>query len=78
MLTKPEICPVNVVFNALHQVLILLWMLTSYVVDGFADLGTMFGSPMIGAKAYGQFRILVSTLHTTYLTSDLKFLTEVD
>lgn len=43
---------------AAHQVLLLLWMLTSYIVDGFADVGTMIGSKMLGAEAFHDFKVL--------------------
>lgn len=34
---------------AAHTILMQLWMLESNVVDGFADVGTMLGSKMLGA-----------------------------
>ncbi|GBG32937.1 Protein DETOXIFICATION 42 [Hondaea fermentalgiana] len=34
---------------AAHQVLLQLWTLTSYLADGFADVGTMLGSKLLGA-----------------------------
>ncbi|GMH53438.1 hypothetical protein TrLO_g175 [Triparma laevis f. longispina] len=33
---------------AAHHVALLLWMTTSYIIDGFADLGTMIGSKLLG------------------------------
>ena len=34
---------------AAHQVVMALWMLSAYVCDGFADIGTMLGSAKYGA-----------------------------
>lgn len=34
---------------AAHQVVMALWILSSYVCDGFADIGTMLGSAKYGA-----------------------------
>lgn len=34
---------------AAHAVVMQLWMITSYVADGFADVGTMRGARMLGA-----------------------------
>ena len=34
---------------AAHAVVMQLWMITSYVADGFADVGTMRGAKMLGA-----------------------------
>jgi Na+-driven multidrug efflux pump len=36
---------------AAHSIAMQLWMLESNVVDGFADVGTMLGSKMLGALA---------------------------
>ena len=36
--------PTNAAALNAHAVVLQLWMLTSYVVDGFADAGTMLGS----------------------------------
>lgn len=35
--------------QAAHQILLQLWTLTSYLADGFADVGTMLGSKLLGA-----------------------------
>jgi Na+-driven multidrug efflux pump len=45
-----------------QHVALLLWMLTSYIIDGFADLGTMYGSKMLGAGEFAQFARLVKRL----------------
>jgi len=47
---------------AAHQVLLLLWMLTSYVVDGFADVGTMVGAKLLGQRKHSDFVILTQRL----------------
>ena len=44
------------------QVLLLLWMLTSYVVDGFADVGTMVGARLLGAGRFDEFQTLTKRL----------------
>ena len=33
-----------------HAVVLQLWMVVSFVVDGFADVGTMLGSKLLGAR----------------------------
>ena len=33
-------------------------MLTSYIVDGFADVGTMYGAKLLGAHQYAHFYTL--------------------
>lgn len=35
---------------AAHQIGITLWMVTSYVCDGFADVGTIFGGEILGSS----------------------------
>eukprot|EP00613_Pedinella_sp_CCMP2098_P079992 CAMPEP_0171940572 /NCGR_PEP_ID=MMETSP0993-20121228/37177_1 /TAXON_ID=483369 /ORGANISM="non described non described, Strain CCMP2098" /LENGTH=623 /DNA_ID=CAMNT_0012582641 /DNA_START=18 /DNA_END=1889 /DNA_ORIENTATION=+ len=47
---------------AAHQILILLWMLTSYVVDGFADVGSMVGSQLLGGNQFTEFTVLTKRL----------------
>ena len=47
---------------AAHHVAMLIWMLLSFVVDGFADLATMLGAAMIGAGEYNAFGRLVIRL----------------
>jgi len=41
-----------------EKILILLWMLTSYVVDGFADVGSMVGSQLLGGNQFTEFTVL--------------------
>ena len=41
-----------------HAVVLQLWMITSYVVDGFADVGTMHGARLLGAGSRRQPRSL--------------------
>lgn len=45
-----------------HAVVLQLWMLTSYVVDGFADVGTMLGSKLLGGGHTSQMRQLTKIL----------------
>ena len=46
-----------------HAVILQLWMLTSYFVDGFADAGTMIGSRLLGeATASAKQRMRSLTL----------------
>ena len=45
-----------------HAVVLQLWMVTSYVVDGFADVGTMVGSRLLGAGAAQHMRKLTALL----------------
>lgn len=45
-----------------HAVVLQLWMITSYVVDGFADAGTMIGSRLLGAGEAHHMRSLTLTL----------------
>eukprot|EP00516_Mucochytrium_quahogii_P002029 CAMPEP_0203747022 /NCGR_PEP_ID=MMETSP0098-20131031/2281_1 /ASSEMBLY_ACC=CAM_ASM_000208 /TAXON_ID=96639 /ORGANISM=" , Strain NY0313808BC1" /LENGTH=498 /DNA_ID=CAMNT_0050635305 /DNA_START=363 /DNA_END=1856 /DNA_ORIENTATION=+ len=47
-----------------HAILIQLWTLTSYISDGFADVGTMLGSKLIGMK---QTKILRSAFNRLVL-----------
>ena len=47
---------------AAHQVVNLLWLVVSYVIDGLADLGTMFGSRLLGANRHGDFSALAGRL----------------
>ena len=39
-----------------------LWMITSYIVDGFADAGTMLGSALLGAGRTKPMRKLTAIL----------------
>ena len=45
-----------------HAVVLQLWMITSYVVDGFADAGTMLGAKLLGAGDVRQMRWLTTVL----------------
>ena len=45
-----------------HAVILQLWMLTSYIVDGFADAGTMIGSRLLGEGEARQMRWLTTIL----------------
>lgn len=47
---------------AAHAVVMQLWMVTSYVVDGFADVGTMLGSRLVGGGQLGAMRSLTRAL----------------
>uniref|UniRef100_A0A7S0L012 Protein DETOXIFICATION n=2 Tax=Coccolithus braarudii TaxID=221442 RepID=A0A7S0L012_9EUKA len=47
---------------AAHAVVLQLWMITSYVVDGFADVGTMLGSRLLGQADVAGFRRLCTKL----------------
>lgn len=40
---------------AAHQIGITLWMLTSYVCDGFADVGTILGGEILGSSEPDKF-----------------------
>ena len=57
---------------AAHSITMQLWMLTSYIVDGFADVGTMLGSKLLGmlAQGSGQHRLSWTTSAiTTIMTA---------
>ena len=54
-----------------HAVLLQLWMLTSYVVDGFADVGTMLGSKLLGAGRASEMRRLTRILAALGLATGL-------
>ena len=41
---------------AAHAAALQVWMLMSYVVDGFADVGTMLGAKILGAGEFGDAR----------------------
>ena len=43
-------------------IVLQLWMLTSYFVDGFADVGTMVGSRLLGAGESRALRTLTAIL----------------
>ena len=45
-----------------HAVVLQLWMLTSYIVDGFADVGTMLGSKLLGSGHSMRMRSLTKIL----------------
>ncbi|GMH70318.1 hypothetical protein TrST_g4871 [Triparma strigata] len=45
-----------------HHVALLLWMTTSYVIDGFADLGTMIGSKLLGEGDVKGFKKMTMLL----------------
>jgi len=47
---------------AAHHVCMLLWMLTSYIIDGYADVGLMLGAKYLGAQRYDLWRGLCQTL----------------
>ena len=42
------IAPLGTAALSAHAVILQLWMVTSYFVDGFADAGTMLGSKLLG------------------------------
>ena len=41
---------------ASHHVAMLLWMLMSYIVDGFADLSMIYGCAMLARGSHKAFR----------------------
>jgi Na+-driven multidrug efflux pump len=43
---------------AAHRVVLSLWMVTSYVCDGYANVGTMLGAKLIGARRAAEVRVL--------------------
>ena len=43
------VAPLGAAALGAHAVVMQLWMVTSYIVDGFADVGTMMGSRLLGA-----------------------------
>jgi len=43
---------------AAHHVCILTWMFTSYLIDGFADVGLMLGAKMLGGGQVQAFKRL--------------------
>jgi Na+-driven multidrug efflux pump len=45
-----------------HAVVLQLWMVTSFVSDGFADAGTMLGAKMLGEKQYDRMMRLCDRL----------------
>ena len=45
-----------------HHVSLQIWMLTSYIVDGFADVGTVFGAQLLGARRFTCFYTLRNRL----------------
>ena len=47
---------------AAHAAALQVWMLMSYVVDGFADVGTMLGAKLLGAGEFSAMRALVRRL----------------
>jgi len=47
---------------AAHHVAMMVWMLTSYVIDGFADLATMIGSVQLGRGDTKSFNELTLKL----------------
>ena len=47
---------------AAHQIAITLWMVTSYVCDGFADVGTMVGANLLARNKFKQLLTLRNIL----------------
>ena len=47
---------------AAHHIIFQLWSLTSYICDGFADVGTMLGSKMLGEGQPGRLNALANRL----------------
>ena len=45
-----------------HAVVLQLWMVTSYVCDGFADAGTMLGAKLLGEKQHSRLLHLCNRL----------------
>ncbi|EOD28222.1 hypothetical protein EMIHUDRAFT_442977, partial [Emiliania huxleyi CCMP1516] len=56
------VAPLGAATVGAHAVVLQLWMVTSYVVDGFADVGTMVGSRLLGAGEERHMRRLTATL----------------
>lgn len=45
-----------------HAVTLQLWLVTSFIVDGFADVGTMLSSRLLGSDTLSELRDLTSKL----------------
>jgi Na+-driven multidrug efflux pump len=45
---------------AAHQIAITLWMVTSYVCDGVADVGTMIGANLLGSNEPDKFNQIIA------------------
>ena len=56
---------------AAHAAALQVWMLMSYVVDGFADVGTMLGTKLLGAGEFSAMRALVRRLDVLGVVSGL-------
>ena len=59
------VAPLGTAAVGAHAVVMQLWMVTSYVVDGFADVGTMVGSRLLGggeSRAMRRLTVLLATL----------------
>ena len=63
--------PLGTTALSAHAVLLQLWMLTSYVVDGFADTGTMIGGRLLGGGHTRQMRRLTIILAALGLLTGL-------
>ena len=44
---------------AAHQIVLTLWMVTSYFCDGFADVGTMLGAKLLAGSDPGKFKQVI-------------------
>ena len=56
---------------ASHRIVLSLWMVTSYVCDGYANIGTMIGAKLIGARRAAEMRVLRNFLVAFGLTTGL-------
>ncbi len=56
------VAPLGAAALGAHAVVMQLWMVTSYIVDGFADVGTMMGSRLLGAGESRAMRPLTKVL----------------
>ena len=65
------VAPLGSTALSAHAVVLQLWMLTSYVVDGFADAGTMIGASLIGAGCAHRMRRLTLILAALGLLTGL-------
>ena len=58
---------------AAHQIVLQLWSLTSYIVDGFADVATMVGSKLLGSKLQHKVYIPMNRLVMMSLITGILF-----
>ena len=63
--------PLGAAALSAHAIILQLWMITSYVVDGFADVGTMIGSRLLGRGQAHLMRPLTLKLAAIGLATGL-------